>query len=93
MDVDSEIVRLREWRHETDKTLWAIGLQLKQLSQDVTSLAPEVHRLADAERIAHEVAKRLRAQSTLRLSNLQRVGAAVLGLLTAADLIQRLTGG
>lgn len=93
MDLDDEVVRLRKWRHDTDKALWAIQLKLDQLVRDVTAITPEVHRLTDAERITAEVAKRIRTQNTLRLTYAQRLGAFVLGAVTIADFVARLWFG
>lgn len=90
MDLDREVQRLRDWRHGTDKTLWSIGLQLKQLREDVTAITPEVHRLTDADRIAREVAKRLRSSETVRFTKWQRVGGFVLGLAAVADTVARI---
>lgn len=90
MEVDREVQRLRDWRHETDKTLWAIRLQIKQMAHDVSEITPEVHRLVDAERIAREVAKRIKSQNTLRLTYWQRIGAFIVGLAAVADTIARI---
>lgn len=89
MELEHEIQRLRDWRHETDKTLWAIGIQLTQVRGEVSAIAPEVDRLIDSEKIATEVAKRLRTQNTLRLSHWQRLGAFVVGAAAIADTISR----
>ena len=90
MELDDEVERLRKWRHETDKTLYSITLRLDQLHKDMTALSPEVHRLTDADRINQEVAKRIKTQNTLRLTNWQRLGAFVVGVAAVADTIVRL---
>lgn len=89
MSIDDEVTRLRRWRHETDKTLWAINVKLDSLVREMATLGPEVQKLANDDRIEKEVRKQVRAKDTLRLTWAQRVGASVIAVLTAADLVSR----
>jgi hypothetical protein len=89
VDSEAEITRLREWRHSTEKTLLALGWDLKDLRREFAAIAPEVQRLARSEEIAAAVAAKLRSQRTFRLTRTQRVMGYIGLAAVIADTVSR----
>lgn len=86
MNLDYEMQRMREWRHDTDKVLWAQNALLRQLTEDVAAIKPTVESMARSEDIAVEVARRLRNAHKITLTRWQRIAAFALAAIPAMDI-------
>lgn len=88
MDSESEILRLRDWRHdEVDPLLRAHMLRIELLEADMKTLKPSVASMLEDDRIEKGVNLRIRNEHTLRFTRLQRFGALALGLVSLAGVV------
>lgn len=92
-DDSAEILRLRERTHRLQKAVWALRVREEDLRRRIGDLEPQVAALVDDDRIAAAVAKAMRRKQRVTVGWGTRLGALTIGVLTAIDLVLRITHG
>ena len=81
-----QVESLREWRAE-------LRTQLQALIERYDELSAQIGDVLKADEIADEVAKKMNATNTLRLTFVQKALAAIVGIGGLAASIRVLIGG
>lgn len=100
MDIDFEIVRLRDWKHDkVDPALTAFFARIRLLEKNqdrlehrLTRVAKKVDDMIEADKIAEAVAKRVQKRNRLELSIAQKIGGTLLFIVTLTDLLHNIFG-
>ena len=95
-DLDYEVTRLRDWRHNTDKALWGVGESVKDLMRwrkeevnpQLKAHEQAIQNLLHTDEIAEKVSDAMKGRAKLELTVLQKLGAILIGAIAIADFVR-----
>lgn len=99
MDNESEILRLRDKVHSLSKSIEGFNWRLKnvenwkrEISSQVGDIAETLEEIIKTDEIADGISRKIKADHTIRLTNVQKLIVGTAGIAAIADFVLRLTG-